>query len=208
MTSDFGAFLGVSAMLIMTPGQDTALVIRNSLAGGTRAGVFSGLGVAAGQVVWTIASAVGVTALLLASAPAFHALRLAGAAYLVFLGARALYEALAMREKRMNPRVASGASSVSRATAFRQGALSALGNAKLAVFFVSLFPQFIPAGGAAATTCIVLGLCFTLMCFTWLCLYATAVGKFGELLGRTSTRRAIQTALGAFLVAFGVKLAT
>ena len=93
MGGELLAFLGISALVIVTPGQDTALTIRNTLAGGRRAGSFTALGVSTGQAVWTLAASAGVAALLVASEPAFIALKLAGAAYLVFLGAQALVAA-------------------------------------------------------------------------------------------------------------------
>src|SRR5512144_271028 len=96
------AFIGISALVIVTPGQDTALTIRNTLAGGRRSGVLTALGVAAGQATWAISAAVGVTALLRASEPAFLALRIAGSAYLVFLGLQALRAAF-RREQAVAP---------------------------------------------------------------------------------------------------------
>src|SRR5881409_1132485 len=88
------AFLGVSLLVICTPGQDTALTIRNTLLAGRRAGVFTAVGVSAGQSVWALATSVGVAALIVASEPVFLAIRLAGAAYLVYLGAQALRRSL------------------------------------------------------------------------------------------------------------------
>lgn len=88
-TGQGAAFLGVSLLVIVTPGQDTALTIRNTLAGGRRGGVFTHLGVVSGQVTWALAASAGLAALLLASQPAFTVLRLAGAAYLVVLGLQA-----------------------------------------------------------------------------------------------------------------------
>ena len=84
------AFLGVSALVIVTPGQDTALTIRNTLLGGRRSGVLTAAGVASGQAFWTLAASLGLAALLSASEPAFLAVRLAGATYLVFLGIQTL----------------------------------------------------------------------------------------------------------------------
>src|SRR5438094_2418158 len=84
------AFMGVSLLVIVTPGQDTALTIRNTLLGDRRGGVRTAAGVAAGQATWTIAASAGVVALLRASEPAFVAVRLLGAAYLVYLGLQAL----------------------------------------------------------------------------------------------------------------------
>ena len=88
------AFLGVSAVVICTPGPDTALTIRNALAGGRRAGVATAAGVATGQAVWTVATGVGVAELIQASEPAFRVMRAAGAAYLIFLGLQSLGKAL------------------------------------------------------------------------------------------------------------------
>jgi threonine/homoserine/homoserine lactone efflux protein len=91
------AFLGVSALVIVTPGQDTALTIRNSLLGGRAGGVFTAAGVSSGQAVWALATSFGVAALLRASEPAFVALKLVGAAYLVYLGGHALIAAFRAR---------------------------------------------------------------------------------------------------------------
>ena len=87
---EVAAFLGVAALVIVTPGQDTALTIRNTLLGGRRAGAFTAFGVVTGQLVWAVATSAGLSAVILASESAFVALKLVGAAYLVYLGARAL----------------------------------------------------------------------------------------------------------------------
>src|SRR6188474_2747735 len=88
--AEMGTFLAVSAVVIVTPGQDTALTIRNTLRGGRHGGVVTALGVSAGQAVWALATSIGLAALLAASEPAFLGLRLIGAAYLVWLGAQTL----------------------------------------------------------------------------------------------------------------------
>ena len=88
------AFVGVAALVIVTPGPDTALTVRNALLGGRRAGVATAAGVALGLAVWTAAASAGLAALLVASEPAFVAVKLAGAAYLVLLGAQTLLHAL------------------------------------------------------------------------------------------------------------------
>ncbi len=91
---ELAAFLGIAILVIVTPGQDTALTIRNTMLGGRAAGVATAAGVAAGQACWTAAASIGLAALLVASEPVFVALKLAGAAYLVFLGLQALHHAL------------------------------------------------------------------------------------------------------------------
>ena len=187
------AFLGVSLLVIATPGQDTALTIRNTLLGGRRGGVRTAAGVAAGQATWTLAASAGVVALLRASAPAFTAVRLAGAVYLVYLGLQTL-----LRRGHVEPR-AGGSSR----RAFRQGLLSNLGNPKMAVFFTSLLPQF----GSSFSALVALGLVFCSLTFLWLSGYAWAVARAGEVLRRPRIRRALDRVTGVVLVAFGLRLA-
>src|SRR5207302_11265683 len=97
---NFGAFLGISLLVILSPGQDTALTIRNTLVGGRGGGIATAAGVVTGLATWTLASSAGLAALLVASQPLFLAVRLVGAAYLVFLGLQALYGAVARRGDR------------------------------------------------------------------------------------------------------------
>jgi threonine/homoserine/homoserine lactone efflux protein len=196
------AFLGISALVIVTPGQDTALTIKNTLVGGRRGGTFTAVGVAAGQACWTLAASVGVAALLVASEPAFQAIKLAGAAYLVLLGLQALRWALSA-PGRHSPDGREG-TRLAPVVAFRQGLISNLGNPKMAVFFTSLLPQF---GGEFATL-LALGLLFCTLTLVWLTAYAVAVARAGGVLRRPRVRRAVDAVTGAVLVAFGVRLAT
>lgn len=200
--AEFAAFVGVAVLVIVTPGQDTALTIRNSLLGGRRNGVFTALGVSAGQCAWAVATSAGVAALLVASEPALVALRLFGAAYLVLLGAQALWSAL-RRTARRDP------IEVSRRAprpwiAFRQGLISNLGNPKMAVFFPSLLPQFSKSFAGLLT----LGVVFAAMTLAWLGAYALAVAKAGDFLRRPTIRRMMDAVVGAVLVAFGLRLAS
>jgi threonine/homoserine/homoserine lactone efflux protein len=199
------AFLGVSALVIVTPGQDTALTIRSTLVGGRRAGVLTALGVSTGQSVWTLAASAGITALLIASEPAFLAVKIAGAAYLVFLGAQMLVRALRRSPDPFEAvRLGSG---LSPATAYRQGVLSNLGNPKMAVFFTSLLPQFAPDSGPRFATFLALGLCFCALTAAWLTGYAFAVARAKDVLLRSRVRRAIDTLTGVVLVGLGIRLA-
>ena len=205
MASQLLAFLAVSAIVIVTPGPDTALTIRNTLIGGRRAGVFTAFGVSGGQATWTLATAAGIAALLAASEPAFLAVRLLGSAYLVWLGAQALVGALrrAPGGRRERPR----GSGLRAAVALRQGILSNLGNPKMAAFFPSLLPQFAPQEHAFAAL-LGLGLVFSLMTLTWLTAYALVVARAGDVLRRPVIRRVIEAVTGAILVALGARLAT
>lgn len=192
--SELLAFLGVALLVIVTPGPDTAMTIRGTLLGGRRAGVMTAFGVVTGQACWTVAASAGVTALLVASEPAFLALKLAGAAYLVYLGLQALRAAIRGTDRHEGvPR------GLAARSAYRQGLISDLGNPKMAAFFTSLLPQF----GTSFWTMLAFGMSFCVLTWLWLALYVTAVARI-----RPRVRRAIEAVTGTVLVALGIRLAT
>jgi threonine/homoserine/homoserine lactone efflux protein len=200
------AFVGVAALTITTPGPDTALTVRNALLGGRRCGTATALGVSLGLAVWTLTASAGIAALLVASEPAFMAVKLAGAAYLIFLGAQSLWHAVrggggAHAPDGRAPR------SLTPRTALRQGIVNDLGNPKIAVFFTTLLPQFAPSHGPAFATLLAFGLVFCVMTFVWLTLYSVVVARAGDALRRPRIRRALDAIMGAALVAIGVRVA-
>jgi threonine/homoserine/homoserine lactone efflux protein len=196
-------FLAIAAIVIVTPGPDTALTIRNTLLGGRRAGVHTALGVSTGQALWALASAYGVAALLAASEPAFRALKLLGAAYLVYLGIQSLLAAAKRVERARTERTSAD---LPARIAYRQGVISNLGNPKMAAFFLSLLPQF-TSGEATVAPLLVLGLVFSTMTLVWLSAYALAVARAGDFLRRGTVRRVLDAVVGAVLVALGVRVA-
>jgi threonine/homoserine/homoserine lactone efflux protein len=204
--SHFAAFLGVSIVVIVTPGPDTALTIRGALLGGRRGGVLTAAGVITGQAAWAVFTAAGVAALLRASQPAFLAIRVLGAGYLLYLGLQALIAALRGRSSTGLATDGHGRRATS-ANAFRQGLFSNLSNPKMAVFFISVMPQFVGDHGSFVTM-LLLGLVFCSLTFVWLTAYATAVAKAGDLLRRTTIRRVLDGLTGAALVLLGVRLAS
>jgi threonine/homoserine/homoserine lactone efflux protein len=206
MVEELIAFLGISALVIVTPGQDTALTIRNTLLGDRRSGISTVFGVASGQAVWTLAASAGVAALLLASEPAFLAVKLAGAAYLVYLGTQALLAAV--RPDRLAPADAGSGPRLAARAAYGQGVVSNLGNPKMAVFFTSLLPQFVPGGDASFLPMLALGLVFCSLTLLWLSGYALAAAKAGDVLRRPAIRRALDAATGTVLVTLGLRVAT
>jgi threonine/homoserine/homoserine lactone efflux protein len=131
------AYTLVAAVLVITPGPDMALVTRNALAQGRRSAVLTALGVEVGLLVWTAASVLGLAAVLAASAVAFSVVKLAGAAYLLYLGVRSL---LALRDKPTGAPAGVPSELKPAGSAFRQGVLSNLLNPKIAVFFTSIIP--------------------------------------------------------------------
>jgi threonine/homoserine/homoserine lactone efflux protein len=206
MITNLGAFVGISALLAIAPGPDTAITTRNALVGGRRAGLFTILGVSFGLCVWTLATGAGVAALLRASEPAFVALKLVGAVYLVVLGVQAIRGALRKSG-------ADGTGHVVRRTieprvAWRQGALTNLGNPKIAVFFTSFLPQFTPSHQASFGSLVVLGVLFCAIGLSWLTVYVLALARIGDFLRRPRPRRVLDGVTGLVLVGFGIRLAS
>jgi RhtB (resistance to homoserine/threonine) family protein len=205
MDVEFLPFLAISVLLIVMPGPDTAVVTKNALLGGRRSGVFAAVGVAIGLTVWTIAAALGVAALLQASATAFLLLKVVGAIYLIWIGiqmlrARDLAAATTRVGHGIDPHTV-------RAKALRQGVLSDLSNPKIAIFFTSFLPQFVHGDGPAFAALLFLGLVFAAITLLWLVAYGVAVGHASEQMRRPVLRKTLDRITGVVLIAFGVRLA-
>ena len=180
-----------------------ALVLQNGLARGRRAAVETAVGINAGLLVWAVAAALGIAALVRASGPAFTLLKLAGAAYLVWLGLRAFRDAW-----RGSADASAGTPPSRRRTSpFRQGLLSNLLNPKIAVVFTTLIPQFVDPGDPAVAQTLLLAAIFIGMGLAWLTSYALFVAHVGTQLRRSGVRRVLNAVTGAVLTALGVRLA-
>ena len=197
-----GPFLAVAAIVVITPGVDMALVTRNALMHGRRAAVMTAFGINVGILFWVLAAALGLAAVVSTSATAFAAIKLAGAAYLVYLGVQALRSAR-MDRPESEPIPRSGPSS---RVAFRQGLVSNILNPKIAVFFTSLLPQFVGMHGSLGDL-LLLGLLFNAMGIGWLLCYATAVARGRNVLARPRVRRTLERISGLVLVGLGTRLA-
>jgi threonine/homoserine/homoserine lactone efflux protein len=175
------------------------LVARNTLRGGRRGGIATGVGVTLGLLVWTAAATLGLAALLGASEPAFLGLKIAGSLYLVYLGMRSLWGAFRGTERGGQPRRSR--------SALREGLISNLGNPKIAVFFTSFLPQFVPGTHPSFAALLVLGLLFGALGLVWLTVYSVLVARAGDFLRRSAIRRALDGVTGAVLIGLGAKLA-
>jgi RhtB (resistance to homoserine/threonine) family protein len=202
MNIDLAPFLALSILLILIPGPDTAVVTKNALLGGRRSGVLASVGVAIGLTIWTLAAALGIAALLRASAVAFLVLKLVGAVYLVWIGVQML------RARDLLTGAESGSRRpLSAARSLRQGLLSDLGNPKIAVFFTSFLPQFVRGTGSAFPSLLLLGATFAALTLLWLALYATLVGHASALTRRPRLRATLDRFAGVVLIGFGIRLA-
>lgn len=205
--SRFAAFLAVAALLILTPGPDTALVVRNALRSGRRAASVTALGVGVGTLWWATAAVLGIAVILETSAIAFTVLKLAGAAYLAYLGLRSLLASLPGRKGEAGHAAAERASTpLPDRAAFRQGVLSNLFNPKTGAFFVTVIPQFVSLGDPPARLLLMLVAYETLL-LVWLNLYGYAVDRAGRSRLGSRLREGLSRATGVVLIALGVRLA-
>ena len=192
-------FAGVIALGAMSPGPDLAVVMRRSIIDGRAHGIATATGVATGVLLWAAAAVSGVAALIAWLPGALTALKLAGAAYLLYLGVQAL------RHAGSPPAPATPGRSGVRA-AFRDGLLCNVLNPKTAVFFVALLPQFLPAHPTAVDTVLLSAVAVTVTA-TWFITVASLVAAFRRLLARPAVRRTLDRASGAVLIGLGVRLA-
>ncbi len=209
MVSAMLGFAVVAGLLTLTPGIDTALVLRTA-ANYRRAAAFAvAVGICCGCLVWGIAAAVGVSALLAASTAAFTVLRLVGAGYMVFLGARMLVHAF-----HSPPTSADAGQQVSPGKGadvgrfWRQGFLVNLLNPKVGAFYVALLPQFIPADQPPALAGAVLAFIHAAESLAWFTALILLVHRAAAWLQRPKVRRGIDTVTGLTVIGFGVKLAS
>ena len=202
MTDVTWLFIAASLLLIVTPGQDMVLVMSRSIAQGAAAGVVTAAGVSVGLVGHTLLATIGLGAILRTSQWLFLALKLIGAAYLIYLG-------IVLLRTRATEFAVPTVASHSLARLFFDGAVSNLSNPKIAVFYFAFLPQFVSPGAAhPALSVFVLGLVFAALTF----LVKGPVGYFAGLLSawlraRPSALVWLYRSSGAVLVGLGLKLA-
>jgi threonine/homoserine/homoserine lactone efflux protein len=209
------AFCGVAAILVVTPGPDMALVARNALVGGRPAVPVTVLGICAGIVVHALAAAIGLSALLKASATAYAVVKVAGGVYLVYLGIqawRASFRERGDEDWMLGPArrlagVTGDDGKFDAAAAFRQGFLSNVLNPKLVVFFISVLPGFTSGDGSFLAQVVVLAVVFELLTLAWLLSYGGAVARVGEAMRSPRVRHLLERISGTVLVGLGAKLA-
>jgi threonine/homoserine/homoserine lactone efflux protein len=198
-------FIATAIVLVLTPGQDTFFILGRSLASGRAAGVAAALGITAGSIIHTCLAALGLSALLATSPYAFMAVKFAGAAYLLYVGVRAL-----LARASSLPGADARNSADGRAAAFRQGILSNLLNPKVALFFLALMPQFISAGSTHKVAAfLALGMTFVTLGIAWCLVLAVGAAKLrGAFLRRPSMALILNRIAGAMFIALGLRLAT
>lgn len=212
MTAALLAFALTSTLLILAPGPDSMLVMRNTLRNGRRAGWVTAAGTLSGLLVWAVAAALGLSALLRVSHLGYDILRLVGACYLIWLGLSSLGIS---RRKHDSPAASPSGepagpvpSEAGWARVYLNGLLTNLLNPKIGASFVAFLPGFIPAGVSTAVFSLALGGWFIVETAAWLAALAWMVARGAGWLHRSTVQRWLERVTGIALLGFGLRLAT
>lgn len=196
-------FTGVAVLVTLTPGPATAMVIRSALRGGRRGALLTTLGNSIGVMFWGCASAVGISALVAASEVAFVVLKIGGAVVLVSLGAQAF-----VRSRRKTADLLEGPALETRSVhAFRDGLITSLSNPKLAIFFIALFPQFIPKGDSVLPTALGMSGLIVALDLVWYSAVALAVTRVRRVIAGSRWPGRLERVTGGLMIGLGLRLA-
>lgn len=202
---------GVLALLTLVPGPDMAVVTRRAVARGRADGLRTVAGITAGLLLWGVLTVAGLAALLAASAEVYLVVKLAGAAYLCFLGVQAL------RRPGAEPQPGDGSGSArgeergdrrDRSSAWRTGLVSNALNPKIAVFYTGLLPALAPSGLRPALGMALLVLVHVVLTVVWLATYVYVLSRARRFFSRPRVRRALDRVTGVVLIGFGIRVAT
>ncbi|HUB03722.1 MAG TPA: LysE family translocator [Solirubrobacteraceae bacterium] len=197
-------FVPVAVLLSITPGAATALVVRNAARGGRRQAFFTTSGNSIGVLAWGCFAAVGIATVVATSVVAFDAVKLVGAVVLVVIGMRSL---LARRDANTRDGGSAGAAVVSERAALREGLVTSIANPKLAVFFVALFPQFIPRGAAVLPSALAMAAVIVAVDLVWYSTLALLVARARNAFVAGGWGRRVERLTGAVLIGLGIRLA-
>ncbi|MFL6054917.1 MAG: LysE family translocator [Actinoallomurus sp.] len=217
-------FLGVVALLTVTPGPDMLLVVRNGLSAGSRAAWLTGLGCCLGISIHATAAVLGLSAILAASATAYTVVKLAGAAYLAYLGIRMLISALMSVDPAEDAEVGAVPAATAAATpaptadgvratprtgaaVFRQGLITNLLNPKIALLFLTLLPQFVTHDEPRLRTTATLAVIFLAVAVVWWRTFSFAIGPISRVLRDGAARRVLDGLAGSALLAISAAVA-
>ena len=200
-------FVPAAALLVIAPGPDSLLVLRNSARGGRRAGLATAAGTVTGLLVWAAAAALGLAALLRASQIGYTVVRWAGAAYLVFLGSQLIWRSRRSRGTGEHGTGRPEVAHIRTLAGYLTGAGTNLLNPKVGIFFISFLPVFIPRGVPAAPAALILGGIFVTEGVLWLAAIALLGDRLNAVVSRANVRRRIERLTGLVMIGFGVRLA-
>ncbi|WP_051294792.1 LysE family translocator [Maridesulfovibrio bastinii] len=203
------SFIPIAAILTITPGPDTMLVVNSTLTRSTSAGLATVAGINSGLLVHAIASATGLSLILMKSATAFEIVKIAGALYIIWLGIKSLIKGFnkhdAIEEAQAGLNTVTPAS---RTSSFKEGFLTNVLNPKVAVFYLALLPQFILPGENIFTKSLLLMTIHFSLGIIWFSSVVFALGKMRSLISCSSFKKNLQKISGAVFIYLGFKMAS
>jgi threonine/homoserine/homoserine lactone efflux protein len=199
------AFTFTAGLLTITPGLDTALVLRTALIEGRRRALLAGAGICSGLLLWALIVSLGLGALLASSKLAYNVLRIAGAGYLFYLGGKLLSHRLQFQVIDVASQ-SDSTSQGSRIGCFLRGFFTNILNPKVGIFYVSFLPQFIPAKANVVLFSLVLAAIHAAEGLCWFLLLASATKQVAPWLRRPALAAAVEKGTGAIFIAFGLRL--
>jgi threonine/homoserine/homoserine lactone efflux protein len=202
------SFAAAASLLVVAPGPDTLLVLKNSLAAGRSKGLVTMAGIVTGLLVWATIAAVGLAALLRASEIGYTIVRVAGATYLVVFGARLLLAKRRAPETELNDALPVPRSARTSAAAYASGVATNLLNPKVGIFFVSFLPVFIPKGASVGWTSALFAAIFIAEGTGWLLAIVFFASRLGKAIRQPKIRRRLERLSGVVMIGFGIRLAT
>lgn len=200
--TDITLFVVACVLLIILPGPDTAIVTKNTIVSGQKAGFQTMIGSCTGLLLHTIAAVAGLSALIVKSAVAFTVLKYVGALYLCYLGVRTLINMRAKKVTNEEELV-----TVKGGSAFKQGFITNVTNPKVAVFFLTFLPQFLALDANVFFAFLVMGIIYIVLTFVWFALYVYLLNSIRTFMQRPATQAVVEGLTGIVLIGFGVKLA-
>jgi len=202
------SFTFAAGLLTITPGLDTALVLRTAAVEGRKQAIFAGVGICFGCLLWGAAASFGLSALLAVSSFAYNVLRIVGVVYLSYLGIKLFIRAFASNSSKSSAEPAwKEYRNRDSSLWFKRGLLTNLVNPKVGVFYLSFLPQFIPTGVQVWSFSMLLALIHTTEGLLWFLLLTNATELLSRWLRQRRVAMALDSAMGAVFIAFGLKLA-
>ena len=204
-------YISIAAMMVVIPGADTMLLVKNTLSYGTKAGRFTVLGLATGLTFWTLIAVLGLAVVIAQSVVLFSTIKYIGAAYLIFLGIKSFFakSVFSLKEMQQQTNMSTTESSDRHnKESFKQGVLSNIFNPKTVLVYITVMPQFINLGGNVNQQLIVLALILTLLAITWFLFLVYLMDFAKKWLNNPRFQKVFQKSAGLVLIGFGIKTAS
>ncbi|WP_147536157.1 LysE family translocator [Bacillus marasmi] len=202
---NFYLFALMCIFLIILPGPDTAIVTKNTLIDRRIGGIKTSLGIICALLAHTFAAVIGLSAIIVKSAVLFSIFKYAGAVYLIYLGVKILWS-LRKKEEAASVEINTKAQ-FGNTSCFKQGFLTDILNPKVAIFFLSFFPQFVESGSGTFLPFLIMGMTFTLLSAIWLFLYVYLINQISAFMKKPKAKNIIEGITGTIIIGFGIKLA-